>query len=126
MNRSTKFLAITIILFTLSSAFSNLSAKPKSSVVTIQTSAVCESCKARIERALKSTDGIISANLNLDDKKVKVKYNPDKITEDKIKTAIANTGYDADDVKKTPEAFNNLPHCCQKGGAACEHQKESK
>ena len=126
MNRSTKFLAITIILFTLSSAFSNLSAKPKSSVVTIQTSAVCESCKARIERALKSTDGIISANLNLDDKKVKVKYNPDKITADKIKTAIANTGYDADDVKKTPEAFNNLPHCCQKGGAACEHQKESK
>lgn len=112
-----------LILITLVS-FTTLSAKAKSEVVNIQTSAVCESCKARIERALKSTDGVLSANLNLSDKKIKVKYNSDKITAEQIRTVIANTGYDADNVKKTPEAFNALPHCCQSAGGMCDDKKK--
>jgi mercuric ion binding protein len=112
-----------LILLTFASSFVKAPVKSKTQSVTILTTAICESCKARIERALKSTDGVIEANLNLDNKKIKVKFNPDKITVDQIRTVIANTGYDADNVKHSETAFNNLPHCCQKAGGACEHKE---
>lgn len=106
-----------IVVFTASFAGSvKAGVAPKTDVVTIQTSAICESCKNRIEKALKATDGIVSANLNLDNKKIKVKYDPTKLTPDQIRTAIAKTGYDADGVKADADAYNNLPKCCQKGG----------
>lgn len=108
-----------VVLLTFVSSFVNL----KTEVVNIQTSAVCESCKARIEKALKATPGIADANLNLDNKKIKVKYYPERISADQIRTVIANTGYDADNVKRTDAAFKSLPHCCQKAGAACEHKE---
>jgi hypothetical protein len=31
-----------------------------------------------------------------------------------IKAAIANAGYDADDVKADAEAYKKLPKCCKK------------
>ena len=87
--------------------------------LTIQTSAICESCKNRIEKALKATDGIVSANLNLDNKKIKVKYDPTKLSPDQIRAAIAGTGYDADGVKANADAFKALPPCCQAKGGSC-------
>lgn len=117
MKTSIKYFTVALVLVTFLSSFA---ANPKSEVVTIQTSAICESCKARIEKALKNTDGVLTANLNLNDKKIKVKFNPDKTSVDQIRNVIANTGYDADNVKKTPEAFNKLPRCCQKEGAPHE------
>ncbi|HWB63129.1 MAG TPA: heavy metal-associated domain-containing protein [Chitinophagales bacterium] len=96
--------------------------KFKTETVVIQTSAVCESCKNRIEKALKTVEGIVSANLNLDTKKIKVKYDPAKTTPDQIRAVISNTGYDADEVKKNEEAFKKLPKCCQNGGAGCTHE----
>jgi mercuric ion binding protein len=122
MKSSIKYFASALLLITILTGTMSASRPKAVEVVTIQTTAVCEACKARIEKALKSADGVISANLNLDDKKIKVKYNPDKTTADQIRTVIANTGYDADGVKKNPEAFNSLPKCCQKAGGACEHK----
>ena len=118
----TFFAGALLVAFMITSSL-NVSAKAKAEVVTIKTSAVCESCKARIEKVLKNTDGVLEAKLNLDDKKVKVKYDPEKTTPDQIRTVIANTGYDADNVKKTDDGFKKLPHCCQKGGAGCEHKE---
>jgi mercuric ion binding protein len=119
MKTPIKYLVSALMLIVFASSFVNL----KTEVVNIQTSAICESCKARIERALKSTPGVASANLNLDDKKVKVKFYPEKISADQIRTVIANTGYDADNIRRTETAYKNLPNCCQKAGGACEHQK---
>lgn len=94
--------------------------KPKSETVTIKTSAICNSCKNRIEKALKATEGVENVMLNLDNKKVKVKFNPEKVSAEKIREVIANTGYNADDVKRTDEAYSKLPRCCQ-GTTVCEH-----
>ena len=88
--------------------------KQKSQTITIQTSAICGSCKARIEKVLKATDGVEEVLLNLNNKKVKIKYDPSKINADKLREVIANTGYDADGVKKNEVAFGKLPMCCQK------------
>jgi len=106
------FTAVLLIAFI--SVGLNAAVKPKGETVTIQTSAICESCKKRIETTLSSTTGIESVNLNLKDKKLKVKYDPTEITPLQIRSIISNTGYDADDMKKNEEAFNKLPHCCQK------------
>ena len=125
MKAQFKYLISAVILVGILSSWVSAPVKPKKAeAVTIQASAVCESCKNRIEKALKSADGIITASLNLDDKKIKVKYDPDKTTPDQIRTLIANTGYDADGVKKNPDAFTALPKCCQKEGGACEHKNK--
>ena len=103
-----------VILIAVMSAGLSAAERQKNEVVTIQTSAICGSCKARLEKALKATDGVEEAMLNLNNKKMKIKYDHSKTNADKLREVIANTGYDADNVKKNEEAFNNLPPCCQK------------
>lgn len=106
-------LMITMLMF---AGFSFGQKTTKMVVAKIQTSAECGSCKTRIEDKLNYTPGIKYAELNLDDKKVTVKYNSEKITLDQIRTILSETGYDADDVKAIPEAVEKLPACCKPGG----------
>lgn len=81
--------------------------------VEIKTSAVCEMCKDRIEKSLKEIDGVVSADLNLTNKVVTVEFDLTKTDSDKIKEKISETGYDADDYKKSKKAFKKLPKCCK-------------
>ncbi len=83
--------------------------------VKIKTSAICEMCKERIEKNLALTKGIEMSDLNLEDQSnITVVYNPDKIDVAKIKQVIAETGYDADDVKAVKKSYEKLPNCCKK------------
>lgn len=81
----------------------------------------CEKCKKRIEDYLKREEGIQSVIVNYRSKFVTVKYWTDRTNEENIKTAIANVGYDAGDVKANEEAYNRLPDCCKKDGAKKKH-----
>jgi periplasmic mercuric ion binding protein len=74
----------------------------------------CESCKKRIETYLNRYDGISYINVNVKKKEVTVKYITDRINEEEIKTAIANSGYDANEVSANPESYIKLPKCCKK------------
>ncbi len=76
--------------------------------------ALCEACKNRIETYLKRYDGITMINVNYRKGETQVKYLTDRINIEEIKTAIANTGYDADDVPATEDAYNRLPKTCKK------------
>lgn len=51
----------------------------------------CNHCKMRVEKALKSVEGIEDAVVDLDDKSVEIKGN---VGLDKIKEVIEDTGYD--------------------------------
>jgi mercuric ion binding protein len=83
--------------------------------VKIKTSAICEMCKERIEKNLALTKGIEKSDLSLEDSSnITVVYNPDKIDVAKIKQVIAETGYDADEVKAIKKSFDKLPSCCKK------------
>jgi copper chaperone CopZ len=84
--------------------------------ISITTSAQCEMCKERIEKALNETPGIKMANLDVETKVVKVVFKSNKISADQIRQAIANTGYDADTVGANEKAYGALPTCCKKGG----------
>ena len=74
----------------------------------------CENCKTRIEAYLKRYDGVTEITVNYRKGETKVKYVTDRINFEDIKTAIANCGYDADDVPATEDAYNRLPKTCKK------------
>src|SRR5215213_6344786 len=74
----------------------------------------CESFKIRIETYLKRYNGVTSVNVNYKKKETTVKYVTDRINEEEIKTAIANAGYDANDVLANPDSYKRLPQCCKK------------
>lgn len=74
----------------------------------------CESCEPRVENALKATEGVLSADMKVSEQTISVSYNPSKTDEQKIKKAIAMTGFDAGDVKADPAAYDNLDDCCKR------------
>ena len=74
----------------------------------------CDMCKERIETYLKRYDGVTYINVNVKRKETTVEYLTDRTNIENIKTAIANAGYDADDIPANPEAYKELPKCCKK------------
>ena len=104
-----------ILLLSVALLFSGI-INAQTETAVIQTSAECGSCKVRIEDKLNYTKGIKFAELNLEDKKVTVKFSPKKISLDQIKKVLAETGYDADNMKAVSAAVEKLPACCKPGG----------
>jgi copper chaperone CopZ len=90
--------------------------KAKYETVVIQTSAECGDCKVRIEDGLNYMKGVKFAELDLETKKVTVKFSPKKSTLLQVKEKINSIGYDADDLKAQTEIVKKLPLCCQPGG----------
>ncbi len=83
--------------------------------VKIQTpGALCDECKKRIEEYLKYEDGVTKVLVYPRSKYTQVTYLADRTNIENIKTAIANLGYDADDVKANEEAYKKLPKTCKK------------
>lgn len=114
-----KFLSIALVLF----AFSNtVSAQEKNTIrtATIKTAIycdhckVCETCGPKFNQTLLKEKGV--QMVVLDDKAmtIKVTYNSKKTDLAKIKAAISKLGYDADEVKAEPVAYESLDGCCKK------------
>jgi periplasmic mercuric ion binding protein len=76
--------------------------------------ALCEACKPRIETYVKRIDGVTSINVNYRKGETTVKYLTDRTNIEEIKTAIANMGYDADDIPANEESYKRLPKTCKK------------
>jgi periplasmic mercuric ion binding protein len=78
----------------------------------------CDMCKKTIEDVLKRYDGVMSVNVKVSKDSAKretiVKYITDRINEETIKAAIANAGYDANEIAANPESYKSLPKCCKK------------
>jgi copper chaperone CopZ len=82
--------------------------------VKIKTSAVCKMCKATIEKSLAYEKGIKAATLDVPTQIVTVTYNPKKTDAARIKKAINETGYDADQLPADSRAYDRLDDCCKK------------
>jgi len=74
----------------------------------------CESCGKRLYNAIHEQKGIRKVSIDPDQKTVEVTYNADKVSADAIRQAIAKVGFDADDVKADPKAYEMLDDCCKK------------
>ena len=87
---------------------------PATEQVQFKTSAVCDMCKARLEKSLAYEKGVKAANLDVDSKVLTVTYNPAKTSPAALRTAVQKTGYDADDLAADARAYERLPECCKK------------
>ena len=119
-----KKILLSLIAFCLIAVAASAQQKPivtaKIGTPTVQ----CEMCKKTIEDLLKRYDGIMTVNVNVKKKETTVKYITDRINEETIKAAIANAGYDANEIAANPESYKALPKCCKKpedGGGMPKH-----
>ena len=109
---------IQLTLFFLISCLSlTLGQAPKKAVLTVSIStpaAQCDECKARIESFMAREEGVIKTVVDFKRKITKVTYFTERTNVENIKTAIANVGFDADNVTANPEFYKKLPQCCKK------------
>ncbi|MBR0426860.1 MAG: heavy-metal-associated domain-containing protein [Clostridia bacterium] len=56
----------------------------------------CTGCSQRVERALKNTDGIESASVNLETREANISYNKGLVTYDKICETIVDLGFEVE------------------------------
>lgn len=108
-----KFLFVAIAMAGLSIT-GHSQTKPVLTSIIKTPNALCENCKIRIEAYLKRYDGVLEVTVYFRKGETKVKYITDRINIEEIKTAIANCGYDADDVPAAEDAYNRLPKSCKK------------
>jgi periplasmic mercuric ion binding protein len=98
--------------------------KPVLTAVIKTPDALCEVCKSHIETYLKRYDGVMDINVNYRKGETKVKYMTDRINIEEIKAAIANAGYDADDVPANEDSYKRLPRNCKKPEDGGTHRKK--
>lgn len=108
-----KILLLSILVSCI--GFSAAAQQKKPLTVKIQTpGALCDECKKRIEEYLKYEEGVTKVLVYPRSKYTQVTYLADRTNVENIKTAIANLGYDADDVKANEDAYKKLPKTCKK------------
>ncbi|MBC7949458.1 MAG: cation transporter [Chitinophagaceae bacterium] len=83
----------------------------------------CEESKKRLTTYLDRYDGVQYLNINFRKGQIQVKYLTDRTDIEQIKTAIANAGYDADDVPANEESYKRLPKTCKKAEDGGGHPK---
>jgi periplasmic mercuric ion binding protein len=107
-------------------SFAQVVRKGVQEIATIKTPTVqCEECKQRIESYLSREDGVQKVVVDYKRKTTKVTYLIDRTNYENVKTAIANAGYDADDVSANPESYKKLPTCCKKPEDGGGHGKKN-
>ena len=114
-SKNMKTFKLLMLLLVAATTTSLAQAKKVLQTVTIKTPTVqCEMCKERIEKFMAKEDGVTKTVVDYKRKTAKVTFWTDRTNIENVKTAIANVGYDADDVTANPEFYNKLPLCCKK------------
>lgn len=113
MKNSIKLILLTMVLMVSSTAFSQKAKKTET--ISIKTSSQCDMCKLTLEKAMAYEKGVKKSNLDVPTSILTVEYNPSKTTPEKIKKAVTETGYDADELPANPAAYEKLNPCCKKG-----------
>ena len=73
----------------------------------------CETCGLKFKTEMLKIKGVKMYELDDQAMTFTVYYNLKKTSIETIRESISKLGYDADDVKADPEAFENLDGCCK-------------
>lgn len=73
----------------------------------------CDKCKDRVEFFIAREYGLSSVKVNIKQKTTTVTWLNDRTTLENIKVAIANLGFQADDIEPEENAFKRLPKECK-------------
>jgi periplasmic mercuric ion binding protein len=112
MNSKKRLYSFVALVFLISTA--TYSQNRNTDEVKIKTSAQCPMCKESIEKMLTFERGVRHALLDMETKKVTVRYNTRRTDPDKLRKAITKLGYDADNLPGDEKAYSDLPGCCKK------------
>lgn len=74
---------------------------------------VCETCGQHFQENLYKISGLKMYELDEKAMTITVYFNGKKTNLNIIKTAITKLGFDADEMKADPEAYNKLDGCCK-------------
>jgi mercuric ion binding protein len=110
-----KVLISVILLTTLGASLSaqtkNNSQAPGTKTEIFKVWGKCESCKARIETAVKA-EGATSASWDQETKMLTVSYDPSKTSIDAMQKKVASVGHDTEKYKASKDVYDKLPSCC--------------
>ncbi len=107
------------ILFTLICSVSFGQSKNDSTII-IKTKIYCDhcldcgDCGGKLIHDLSFVKGIKKNILDPRAMALTITFNPSKITSVKLREEISKLGYDADDIKADPAAYQKLDGCCKK------------
>ncbi len=101
-----------LMLFCIS-VNANAQAKAADKAVIKTPGITCEVCKDIVERNLFKMYGIGTVKADFKKHTVAVTWVTDRTNLEEIKTAIANAGFDADDVTAEETAYKRLPAACK-------------
>ena len=79
-------------------------------------SMVCGSCASNVEKAVYAVEGVKSVAVDLKQKTVEVKFVPVQTNLQTLEVAITDAGYDANERKRDPGAYEKLDACCKIDG----------
>ena len=107
---------LTLTAFPLQSQKQTLKAK-KSEPAVVATIAVnsvkCSMCASTVTDAVMELDGVKNVEVDVDEQVATVTYLSKKVKKADIEKAIANAGYNANEVRRDDEAYKKLPICCR-------------
>ena len=105
----TLILAVVFVSAMTSDIFAGNNEEVTVSVPTIQ----CGTCKKNITTSLMNLDGVSNVKVDMKKKTATVTFDDSKTNLESIENAITSTGYDANDKKADPEAYDKLDDCCK-------------
>jgi mercuric ion binding protein len=76
-------------------------------------SMVCNSCVKTVNKAIYAVEGVKDVDIDLKSKVAEVKYVPEQTNLQTIELAITEAGYNANDRKRNPDAYEKLDKCCK-------------
>jgi copper chaperone CopZ len=108
-----KIFVLGLIALTLFSSTTHAQKKAVQKAVIATPGVQDEACKTRIDNRLVHEYGVSSVKADYKKHIVTVQWYTDRTNIENIKTALANMGYDADDVTAEPDAYKRLPKTCR-------------
>jgi periplasmic mercuric ion binding protein len=109
-----KLIKLTIAALLFFALTAGAQTKPTAKAIIKVPALTCEPCKDRIEQYLFKAYGIAAVKADFKKHTVAVTWITDRTNLEEIKTAIANAGFDADDVTAEEAAAKRIPPCCKK------------
>ena len=103
-----RFIILTMILF-----IASCSTDSKTAQLELK-SMQCLMCSIKIEEAITELKGVKKVEVDLKGKSGEVIYKSSVLDLAGIEKTISNLGYDVNDKKADPIAYNNLELCCKK------------
>jgi len=106
-----KTVAICLIALLFASCAKN-DVKLEASTISTPTM-ICGTCAKAIEKAMYRVEGVKEVDVDLEKKLVEVKYVGLQTNLEYLESAITAIGYDANDKKRDPDAYEKLDACCK-------------